>query len=318
MASASDPAQAGAEDATTRGRNAFERGVTLARAEQWGDALLAFEDAALARDAPLIQFNIGYCERALGRYVAARTTLQHVLRDTTGLDPAQIEDTKAYLAEFDHLLVRVSVVLDPANAALAVDGRPLVPDESASDTYLVSFGATGAGTPMNKTAFVVTLDPGAHVFHAMRSGHEDAVLRKSYRPAESAKLDLHLDLLPATVAIRSEPAAGLVLVDKREVGIAPIEFQRPAGSYKLRVALDRYETYSATLDLQPGQRVDLTAKLNPDKDPLTKKWWFWSGVAATVAGGVVLTYALTRPTPQPPPYDGGSANWVVHAQSVRW
>jgi hypothetical protein len=29
------------------------------------------------------------------------------------------------------------------------------------------------------------------------------------------------------------------------------------------------------------------------------------------AGAAVATWALTRPEPQPPPYDGGSLDWVV-------
>ncbi len=62
-------------DATTeRASQAFRNGVKLAKAEQWGDALVAFEAAAAARDAALVQFNIAYCPRALGRYVSARET----------------------------------------------------------------------------------------------------------------------------------------------------------------------------------------------------------------------------------------------------
>ena len=141
---------------------------------------------------------------------------------------------------------------------------------------------------------------------------------KSYRAGDTATLDLHLDVLPATIAIKSEPGSGIVRIDSREVGVAPIEFQRPAGKYKLEVLLDNYETYSAALDLSPGQRSDLTARLNPYSEPITKKWWFWTGAAVVVAGGVVATYFLTRPSPQPPPYDGGSTNLVVHGQGWRW
>ena len=62
----------------------------------------------------------------------------------------------------------------------------------------------------------------------------------------------------------------------------------------------------------------MTARLNPYKEPLTKKWWFWTGTAAVIAGGALLTYALTRPSPTPPPYNPGSANWLVHAQGQRF
>ncbi len=310
------PAAAG-DDATARGHAAYVRGVQLSHDQQWGEALVAFEEAAALRDHPLVRINIAYCQRALGRYVAARSTVLGVLAKPAGLDPAQLEDARNYLAEFDKLLARVKVQLDPASATLTVDGRPLV-EGDAPDTYLGDVAPAGVGAPLGKPSFTVVLDPGAHLFRAVREGHQDALVSKSVRPGESAALDLHLDVLPATVAIHSEPAAAIVRVDSREVGLAPIEFQRPAGQYKLEVLLDQYETYTAALDLSPGQRADMTAHLNPYHEPLTKKWWFWTGAAVVVAGGAVLTYFLTRPAPQPPPYDAGSANWLVKAQGIRW
>jgi hypothetical protein len=309
--------QAPADDATARGRNAFIRGQSLAKDEQWGDALAAFQEAAAARDAPLVEFSIAYCERALGRYVAARKTLLSVATNPQGLDPTQTEDMKAYLDEFGKLIARVAVTLDPSNATLTVDGRPLV-EGDAADTYLAGVAAPGIGTALGKTSFTILLDPGSHLFRAVREGHQDAIVSKSYKAGDQAKLDLHLDVLPATIAIKSEPGYAIVKVNAREVGLAPIEFERPAGQYKVEVVLDRYETYKAALDLAPGQRADLTARLNPRTEPLTSKWWFWTGAAAVVAGGVVATYFLTRPAPQPPPYDAGSANWLVNAQGFRW
>ncbi|HTA21188.1 MAG TPA: tetratricopeptide repeat protein [Polyangia bacterium] len=46
----------------------------------------------------------------------------------------------------------------------------------------------------------------------------------------------------------------------------------------------------------------------PARRPVWKRWWFWTGVAAVVAGGAVAAYVLTRPTTQTPgslaPIDG--------------
>jgi hypothetical protein len=298
------------DDKTERGRQAYLRGVQLAKAEQWGAALGAFEEAAVSRDAPVIQFNIAYCLRALGRYVAAREALGRVMKDSTGLDPSQREDAKAYLSEFEKLLVRVKVTLEPEVAALAVDGRPLKRGE-ADDQLLAGVAPPGDGASPGRSAFTVILDPGLHVFRAARPGHQDAVIQRSYKPGEQTALALKLDVLPATVAIRSEPASAIVRIDKREVGLAPIEVQRTAGRYRLEVVRDGFDTYAATLDLSAGQRADITAKLVPYKEPLTQKWWFWTGAAAVIVGGVALTYFLTRPEPQPPDYDPGNANWLV-------
>lgn len=311
-------AETPADEATRQGRDAFRRGVALARDEQWGDALVAFEEAAAARDAPIVRFNVAYCLRALGRYVAAREAVARVLADPAGLAPVQLEEAKAYAAEFETLLVRVQVTLDPPSALLTVDGRPLVPAREGGGAFLAGVAPAGAARALGKRQIEVVLDPGAHLFRAARPGHQDAVMQKSYRPGEKAKLDLRLDVLPANVLVKSKPPQGIVRVDGREVGLAPADFQRPAGQYQLEVVLDGYESYTASLKVHAGQRVDLTAELVPYERPIYEIWWFWTTAAAVVGGGVVLTYFLARPEPVPPPYDGGGTGWVVQPQGMRF
>ncbi|KYF99141.1 hypothetical protein BE20_32600 [Sorangium cellulosum] len=311
------PAEApAADERTARGRAAFLLGVQRSKDAQWGEALAAFEEAAAARDAPIVQYNIGFCERALGRYVAARRTFRRVLASADGLAPAQIDDARAFVAELDELVVRVAVTLDPAGTPLTLDGRPLRLDtEGGTRVFVALPGPAGrAEAPAEKT-FTVELDPGVHLFRAARPGRQDAFVQKTYRPGEKATLDLRLELLPARVAVRAEPAQALVRVDGREAGLAPIDIERPPGKYRIEVVRDGFETYAATLDLHAGQRADLTAKLVPVRPSVLKTWWFWTGAAAVLAGGAAVTYALTRP---PPPYDGGSLNWVAEPTAIRW
>lgn len=310
------PTSLPADDATTRAREAFLRGVQRSKDAQWGEALAAFEEAAAARDAPLVQYNIGFCQRALGRYVAARRTFRGVLANPEGLAATQVDDSKAFVEEMDKLVVHVDVTLDPKGAQLTVDGRALQSaTEGGAAVFVALPGGTASSGPSGKT-FALVLDPGVHLFRAVRAGHQDALVQKTYRPGEKTTLDLHLDTLPARVSIRSEPAQAIVRVDGREAGLAPIEIERPAGQYKIEIVRDGFETYSATLDLHAGQRADITSKLVPIKEAIYKKWWFWTGAAAVVAGGAVLTWGLTRPEPQPPPYEGGTTGWVVKPQSA--
>lgn len=316
-APAAAPAEAPAVDErTARGRAAFLLGVQRSKDAQWGEALAAFEEAAAARDAPIVQYNIGFCERALGRYVAARRTFRRVLAGTEGLAAAQIDDARAFVAELDQLVVRVAVTLDPPGTPLTVDGRALrlATDDGTRVFVTLPGSAERAAAPAEKS-FTVELDPGVHLFRAARPGRQDAFVQKTYRPGEKATLDLHLDILPARVAVHAEPAQALVRVDGREAGLAPIDIERPPGKYRIEVVRDGFETYAATLDLHAGQRADLTAKLIPVRPSLWTRWWFWTGAAAVVTGGVVLTYALTRPEPD---YNGGSLNWVAEPAAIRW
>ena len=307
-----------ADEATRQGREAYLRGVELARAQDWGEALAAFQLAAEARDAPRVQFNIAGCLRALGRYVAARQALRRALEKPEELGPTQREDAKAFTREIDALLVRLTVVLEPTSAQLSVDGRPLVPSPDDGGALLAGVAPAGDGVAPGKRELTLILDPGSHLFRAVRPGHEPALVRRSYGPGATDALELKLDVLPATVRIESTPTGAIVRVGAREVGVTPVEFQRPAGSYDLEVARDEFEPYTAVLDLEPGQSADLTAKLQPYDPPIYTRWWFWTGAAAIVATGVVLTYALTRPEPEPPPYDGGSTGWVVEPALFRF
>jgi hypothetical protein len=256
--------------------------------------------------------------RALGRYVAAREVTTRVLGDTSGLAPTQIEDAKAYAVEFETLLVRLEVTLDPPSALLTVDGRPLARAREGGDSFLAGVAPPGEGTAPGMRKLNVALDPGSHLFRAARPGHQDALIQKSYRSGDQAKLDLRLDALPANVQVKSNPPLAIVRVDGREVGLAPAEFQRTAGRYQLEVLLDGYEPYTASLNLHAGQRADLTAELVLYEQPVYETWWFWTTAAAVVGGGVVLTYVLTRPEAEPPPYDGGSTGWVVQPAWFRF
>jgi len=303
------------DEATKRGREAYLRGVVLAKNEQWGDALEAFQEAATARNAPLVQFNIAYCQRALGHYVAARASIERALKDADELPPPQRTDAEAYQREFEQLIAQVDVLLDPAVAALSVDGRPLV---AAPNGFLAGVAVPGEGEILGPSRFTVHLDPGVHIFRAVREGHAPAVVKRSYTAGQRAKLDLSLDVLPATVRIESHPRGAIVRVSGREVGVTPIEFERVAGRYEVEVERDEYETYTATLDLTPGQRAGLEASLQPYEAPIYTTWWFWTSAVAVVATGAVVTWAVTRPEPEPPPYDTGNTGWLVEPALVRF
>jgi PEGA domain len=296
---------------------AYLEGVELANNEQWGDALLAFERAAKLRDAPLTHVNIGTCLRALGRYVAARQSVRHALRSADTLPPPVREDAKAYLQEFEGVIANVNVVLDPPSAALSIDGRPLI-HSTKDGVYLAGVGPSGEGTSLGAKAFTVQLDPGVHVFRAVREGHGPALVTKSYRPGERAELTLALDLLPATVQISSTPPGAVVRLAGRDVGLTPVEVSRPAGSYDVEVLQDDFESYTATLDLHAGQRASMTADLTPYETPIYETWWFWTSAAAVIATGAVVTWAVTRPDPEPPPFQTGSTGWLVAPEAFRF
>lgn len=300
------------DEQTKRAREAFAAGTAAARAGQWSEALTHFEQADAIKPAPAVTFNIGVCQRALGRYVLARRSFERVLQDSEGLPKVQIEETQAYVEEIDRLLGRVRITLEPASARIAIDGRPLVPvSEEQPDVLVAGVAAAGQGKAPPKSVFEVIIDPGVHLIHASRPGHADVLLNKTFAPGTREELPLKLDELPATIHVESDQPRAVVMIDGRDVGLAPVDITRPAGRYRIQVQRKGFVGYESTIEVSPGQKANLRAALTPETVPITKRWWFWGGAAAVVAGGVTAAYFLTRPDHQAAPYDGGNLNWVA-------
>jgi hypothetical protein len=307
-----------------RARELYKRGIEHVKRTEWSEALSAFESSAKLRPHATTTFNIGACERALGNYTRARGIFEEALaqgaRQPETLAPSLRTEAEALVREIDKFLVRVSVTLDPPNAAIAVDGRPLESAKSGGGPPVLIAGAAppGPGRPPMVQSFVLVLNPGNHVITLRRAGHADAVVRKSYTAGARQRLDLRLERLPATLAVSANIDGALVRVSDVDVGPVPVEVLRPAGNYQVRVAKEGFEPYETSVTVRAGEQSALSAKLVPESQALTSKWWFWAGAAAVVATGVIVTYALTRPEPEPPPYDGGSTGWVVQPSGVRF
>jgi hypothetical protein len=185
-------------------RTAFKEGTSLAHQAQWGEALLAFERSSQLRPHTFTTYNIGYCERALGRYTRARKLLARALaendaRGGTALSPDVVADAKKYLAEMEKRVARATVKLDPADASIAVDGRPLEVVAGDRTPPVLSAGTRdlGPGEVPQSSSFELLIDPGSHVFTVTRAGSSDLVVAKSFSAGTSTPLELKLTIKAA-------------------------------------------------------------------------------------------------------------------------
>jgi len=225
---------------------------------------------------------------------------------------AQAEEARAFVGELRAQLAHVRVTLDPPNARITVDGRPLTPLAPDNDTVLVAGVApAGEGTTPKKPVFEMLVDPGMRLVTASFPGHTNILLSKEFAPGATEELPIKLQELPATVRIESDQVRAVVMVDGRDVGLAPVRLTRPAGTYQLQILKQGFVPYETSLRLTPGQNMQLTARLTPERESITQKWWFWGGTAAIVAGGVTAVYLLSRPASQPPPYERGTMDWLA-------
>jgi tetratricopeptide (TPR) repeat protein len=302
-------------------RESFKKGAELVAKAQWSEALLAFEESAKLRPHAITTYNIGACERALGRYTRARRTLNRAIEESERggkqLPDGLASEAKAYLAEINRLLVQVELAVSPAEAAIAVDGRPLEKSDEIGSVpvFIGGLRAPGLGESVGSARFVAVLDPGAHVFTLSRKGFTDVVLNKSYAPGARASERLELDKLPGKIQIGATPTGASVVFASLDVGLTPLELARPAGEYDVLVRKLGYESYRTTVKVNPGEAITLNAKLQAEKRPLTSEWWFWTAVGVIVTGAAVGTYFAARSEPAPvrPPLDGGGLGWAVRA-----
>lgn len=311
------------ESATSQqAREAFLQGAAFAREAHWPQALEAFRAARAIQPHAVTTYNIATCHRAMGAYTQAHLTFEQALREHEAAEGGELPErlrtqTRAFLDELARLLVTVELEVVPTGAALAVDGRPLLAVGEGEDR--VHYGgvrAPGMGEELTSSTLLVRLDPGAHVFTFSRPGFQTAVVNESLPPGTRRVLSLRLDTLPARLEVIASVDGALVSLDGREVGPSPVSVLRSPGGYDLLVEKDGYEPHQARVDLSPGQELTVRVPMTADETSVFETWWFWSAAAVVVAGGITATYFLTRPEPEPPPYEGGTLDWVVFPEGA--
>jgi hypothetical protein len=296
-----------------KARTEFVAATAYVKEAQWGEALAAFERSAALRPHALTTYNIGACERALGRYTRARQTLKKATEATDAAGAAELprsfaDEARRWIREIEGLLVRASVTLAPTDAALLVDGAPLVREGDVLVAGLPS-GEHPISTP--GAQFTLVIDPGTHILALSRAGFANGVVTKTLTPGTTPKLALDLQSLPATISVATNVSGAVVSVDELDTGVAPIQISRPAGTYNIAVRKKGFVPYATRVRVNAGDAPSLQARLTEETTPVYKKLWFWSLAAAVVAGATVGTYLLARPEPERPAPDGGGIGWVV-------
>lgn len=311
-----EPAEKSPEN-VSRARADYVAALDHVKQARWGEALASFERSAAARPHSLTTYNIGACERALGRYTRARASLLAALAMDDAAPKRELPasfaaDAKKWVEEIDTLLVRANMKLEPADAQVLVDGSPLVSDPARPEVLVAGLPAAGAtATRAPGAKFVVELDPGTHLFSLSRPGFTNAIVPKTFAPGARADVELDLQSLPAVVEISANQKTATVFVDGLDVGTAPVKLTRPAGSYQIAVRKEGFVPYATKVVVGPGDHPALNATLTRETSPITKSPWFWGAAVAIVAGAAAATYLVARPAPERPQPDGGGLGWTV-------
>ncbi|MBI2896522.1 MAG: PEGA domain-containing protein [Deltaproteobacteria bacterium] len=177
---AAEPVQ---DDATQRAREAYDRGRTQFAAQQYREALAAFQAAYDAKPHPTVLISIAECQERLEDFRAAVATLERYLADSPeARDRQQVQER---IAAHRTRPAKINVTSEPAGAAIGVDGS-----------------ASGQVTPAT-----IEIAPGAHTISLTLEGYENATQEITVEFAERRDLPLTLQTpVPEEPELPPEPA----------------------------------------------------------------------------------------------------------------
>jgi|HubBroStandDraft_1064217.scaffolds.fasta_scaffold53879_1 hypothetical protein len=204
-----------ADAAISQARIRFNEGTDRARHGDWPEALVAFERSEALHPHPVTVYNIGYCERALGRSMRARKMFGKALADNVARGGVELPEELAtaaqtYLGELEQQVAHTVISISPEGASIAVDGRPLerAVVEKPRPVLWAGTQGPGPGEPAMASTFELELDAGDHVFVVSKEGYVDEVTIRRFEPGDEPPVVLKL--LPRTrgaVAPTTPPSA---------------------------------------------------------------------------------------------------------------
>jgi len=293
-------------------RQLFQSGTELVKAAQWYEALGAFERSHALRPHPVTAFNLAACERALGRYTRALVRFNEALGATPPVPTPLADEMRGYVREIEGLLVHVEIELEPADASLAVDGRPVevTGTRNGRNTLTAGLAEPGPGKPVGATRFELVADPGTHLMVLSRNGFNDSVVRVIWAPGARPIMALKLDRMPATMHVSSNAPTAAVTVDGVDVGVVPLDLSRPPGRYTVAMRSRGMLPYLTNVTLAPGQELNLEGLMTKERPSIARKWWFWTSIGVVVTGVALGAYFGARAA-ETPQLDRGGLQWAV-------
>lgn len=149
----------------------YKSGHEKLKTGDWDGAREAFARAYALYPQPVILVNLAGAEVQTGRLVQATEHYRQFLKNTSGLDPAEVDIAKKAMAKVEARLahLRITVANTTASDSIELDGRAL-PEAALDVDYPV--------------------DPGNHVIRIMRNGAEDARADVTLAESESKAVRL--------------------------------------------------------------------------------------------------------------------------------
>lgn len=228
--------------ATVSARRHFHLGVKLYRDANYKGALAEFEAAYRDKPGPGSLQNVALCLKALFRYAEAASTLRLLLtKHGEEVSAPEREAMEKTALEFEGLVGKLELQLEPAEAELSIDGR-LVPRE--------------------ERARAIPLNVGEHTLLAEAPGF--ARHSRVVRIAGQQELRVALRLKPVSgflTVISSDPKAAIAVDDE------PLAFHKWSGpvvpdvEHVVQIYRDGFEPFEQSVRVEVGKTVEVKGEL---------------------------------------------------------
>lgn len=226
---------------------------------------------------PAILYNRARALQSLNRMPEALDELERFERDAPADLKGKVPLTQL-LGEYRGRVGVISLKTDVAGARVLVDGKLL--------------GTTPL--PGDK----VRLNTGHVTIEVVAEGYETFREVRDVGAGQPTVVEPKLTRKTTVLVVQAEPQATSSELDGKTGQATPFEIGVNPGRHLLVLHRDGYYDLSSTTDVGVGERKILQLKL--EGKPVTTKWWFWTGITATVILGVgipLLIYALTTEKP---------------------
>lgn len=290
-ADSTEPTSADAEQAAELKRKGDAAMETL----QYADALAHYDAAWSLVEDPALLYNRARAHQMLGNFPQALELFEAFSIRA----PAELRERVKVL---DSLMAEVRARVSTLELSCNVRGaRVLVRDKR--------LGTTPLAGPLK-------LNAGRALVEVEAEGYFPWKRELDLRGGGSTRLEAKLASRRTTgVLIVTSPTAGArVTVDGRAAGNVPVDVVLGPGMHRIVVRRDGYEVAETSALVGTGEKKTISVPLEKTR-PVTAKWWFWTGVGATVVGGTVLTVALLTEKSAP---NGSIDPGQVSAPLLRW
>ena len=279
-------------------KDAYDSARLLLANNDFAGALTKFQQAYDLSKDPRLLYNMAICSKNVRGYARMQRLLEQYERDAGASmtsDERSAVDTA--LAAIKGLVGALELTVSPNGATILVDG------------------ATVGTSPLKDPLFV---DLGAHTLSVRLPGFDSVEKPIGVEGGNVTELSITLTAT-AHVAnlIVSADEAATVLIDGRVAGNGRYHDKIASGQHTVRVTESGKVAFQSEVDLRDGETRTLEVTLQEEKHGGALWPWIVGG-AAVLAGGVIGSYFIFKPsdTTTAPPL--GKLGGVQLASFLRW